>query len=142
MDTQSTQPIHKDRLGERTQAQLGMLVVMFLLGIAVNLIGSPSETTGSAKTASTVFLALHGLLGVGLLVNAGLIIRFALKTNTTVVRQAQIGAGVILLTFIAGVITNETKNNWWSFAMAAGFAASLPIYGLLLLRVRTKQLHK
>ena len=126
-------------IGDRAQAQLGMLVAMFLLGIAVNLIGLPSEVSGTAKAASTIFLVLHGLLGIGLIVNASLIIRLSLKTNSALARQAQIGAAVIVLTFIAGIITSETKSNWWSFAMAVGFAASLPIYGMLLLRARAKQ---
>ena len=120
--------------GSRVQAQLGMLIAMFLLGIAANLIGVPSEVGGTSKAASIIILALHGLLGLGLLINAGLIIRLSLKTDTALTKQAQVGAGVVALTFIAGVITIATKNNWWSFTMAIGFAASLPIYGLLLLR--------
>jgi hypothetical protein len=126
-------------LGNRVQAQLGMLVVMFLLGISINLIGLPSDLSGTAKTASTIFFVLHGLLAIGLIINAGLVIRLALKTNSSLVKRAQLGAGVIFLTFIAGIVTSETSSSWWSFAMAAGFAASLPIYGTLLLRARTKQ---
>ena len=138
MGTKPIQTSYSQNMGDRVQAQLGMLVGMFLLGIAVNLIGLPSEVSGMAKTASTIFLVLHGLLGIGLIVNAGLIVRLSLRTNLALVKQARMGAGVIVLTFIIGIITNETKSNWWSFAMAVGFAASLPIYGLLLVRVKTK----
>ena len=123
---------------ERIQAQLVILVVMFLLGIAVNLIGSPSEVSGATKTASIILLVLHGLFGLGLIVNAGLIIRLAFKANAALVKQAQLGAIVIVFAFITGVITNETKNSWWSFAMSVGFAISLLIYGSLLLKSRSK----
>ena len=139
MSTQATQTSQSQSIGNRAQAQLGMLTMMFLLGMAVNLIGLPSEVSGTAKTASAIFLVLHGLLGIGLIVNAGLIIRLSLKTDSALVKHARLGAGIIVLTFIVGIITTETKNNWWSFAMAVGFAASLPLYGLLLLRARTTQ---
>jgi hypothetical protein len=129
---------HQLDIVNRTQAQLGMLVAMFLLGIAVNLIGLPSEVSGTAKTATTIFLVLHGLLGLGLIINAGLILRLSMKSNAALVKYAQFGLGIIVLTFITGIITVETKSNWWSFAMAVGFAASLPVNGLLLLRARSK----
>ena len=37
------------------------LTSVFLLGMAVNLIGLPAETTGAAHVASTAFLAAHAL---------------------------------------------------------------------------------
>jgi len=139
MATNPVQTRRGQNIGNRIQAQLGMLVVMFLLGIAVNLIGLPSKISGTAKTAATIFLVLHSLLGIGLLINAGLIISLSLKTNKALFKQARIAAVIIVLTFIFGIITTETKSYWWSFAMAAGFAASLPLYGILLLRAQTEK---
>lgn len=40
--------------------QLVGLSAQFLLGMAVNVIGQPSETTGAAHAVSTVLLRLHG----------------------------------------------------------------------------------
>ena len=85
------------------------LTVQFLLGMAVTLNGQPSQTTGDARTARTVFLAAHMLVSAGMVIGAA---------------QA------------AGVLTMITKSNWWSYAMATGFIASLLIYGSLLLPAR------
>lgn len=122
------------RLSRRLRAQLGMLTAMFLLGMAVNLLGYPSETHGPGKTATTVFLALHALVAAGLLGHAVLIIMVAQKADPTRLRQAAAGASAIVITFIAGVATLYTKSNWWSFIMAAGFLASFLIYGHLYIR--------
>ena len=50
--------------------------------------------------------------------------------------QGTIGAAAIAATIAAGVLTMITKSNWWSYAMAAGFIASLLIYGGLLIPAR------
>ena len=34
-------------------------------------------------------------------------------------------------------MTVITKNNWWSYAMAAGFIASVLLYGSLLVRAQS-----
>jgi carbonic anhydrase/acetyltransferase-like protein (isoleucine patch superfamily) len=53
------------------------LTVQFLLGMAVNLIGQPAQTTGDARIASTVFLATHALVSVGMVIGAGQAVRAA-----------------------------------------------------------------
>ncbi len=115
----------------RAQAQISMLTVMFLLGMAVNLIGMPSETNGAAKTATLIFLGLHVLISLGLLVGAGLTIRLA---GTNLRRLAGIGALLGVITFLAGILTLAFDNNWWSYLMAAGFIASYLVYIRLLIQ--------
>jgi hypothetical protein len=44
------------------------LASVFLLGMAVNLIGLPAETSGAAHLASIAFLAAHALIGLGLVI--------------------------------------------------------------------------
>jgi hypothetical protein len=44
------------------------------------------------------------------------------------------GAAAIVLTFGAGILTVLTKNNWLSYAMAAGFITSLLVYVNLLVQ--------
>ena len=44
------------------------------------------------------------------------------------------GAAAIVLTFGAGILTVLTKNNWLSYAMAAGFITSLLVYVSLLVQ--------
>ncbi len=119
----------------RAQAQINMLTVMFLLGMAVNLIGLPSETSGLAKTATVIFLGLHVLISFGLLVGSVLTIRLS-AAGTNLRRLAGIGALLIVITFIAGVLTMTFDNNWWSYLMAAGFIASYLVYIGLLMQAR------
>ncbi len=130
-NTSLTEPLIR-----RAQAQINMLTVMFLLGMAVNLIGLPSETSGAAKTATSIFLGLHVLISLGLLVGAALTIRLS-AAGTNLRRLAGIGALLIVITFIAGVLTLAFDNNWWSYLMAAGFIASYLIYIGLLMQARS-----
>ena len=116
--------------------QVMMLSAQFLLGIAVALIGQPSETTGTAHTASNVLLGLHVLVAIAIVAVAVRIILVARASGEDARRQAYWGGVVIGLTFVAGVITMITKNNWWSYAMAVGFIASLLLYGSLLVRAQ------
>ncbi len=111
-----------------------MLSGQFLLGMAVALIGQPSETTGTAHTASNVLLGLHILVAVGIVAMAVRIMRAAGVSGEGARRLARWGAVMSGLTFVAGVITMITKNDWWSYAMAVGFIASLLLYGTLLVQ--------
>ena len=108
------------------------LIVQFVLGMAEAGIGQPSETTGGARTASTVFLALHVLVAVGLVAGSVMIIMAARSIEGPRRMMAHWGALAVLLTFAAGVVTMITKSNMWSYTMAAGFAVSLVFYLVLL----------
>lgn len=116
--------------------QVMMLSAQFLLGMAVALIGQPSETTGPAHTASNVLLGLHVLVAIALVATAVRAIWAARASGEAACRLARLGAVMIGLTFVAGVITMITKNNWWSYAMAVGFIASLLLYGSLLVQAQ------
>jgi hypothetical protein len=106
------------------------LAAEFLLGMAVNLLGLPSQATGAARTASTAFLAAHALIAAGLAIAAGLGIRHAQSTRDRVLAAG--GAAAIAVTITAGILTLITKSNWWSYGMAAGFITSLLIYAGIL----------
>jgi hypothetical protein len=117
------------------------LTVQFLLGMAVNLIGQPSQTTGDARIVSTVFLAAHMLVCVGMVIGAAQAVRAAAYLGSPWRSPAIWGAAAITATLAAGVLTTITKSNWWSYAMATGFIASLLIYGSLLLPARATAPH-
>ena len=51
------------------------LTAQFLPGVAVNLAGQPSQATGAARIASTVFLAAHALIALGMAIGAVLTVR-------------------------------------------------------------------
>lgn len=117
------------------------LAVQFLLGMAVNLLGLPSQAKGTAHTASAVFLAAHMLITLGLLAGAIMIIRATARPRNPSRQQAIWGAISIAATTAAGILTMITKSNWWSYTMALGFIASLLVYGGLLLQARALPQH-
>jgi hypothetical protein len=113
------------------------LAAQFLLGMAVNLLGLPSQARGAAHTATTVFLAAHALITLGLLAGAVMIIRAAGRPRAPSRQLATGGAIAIAATTAAGILTMTTKSNWWSYSMALGFITSLLVYGSLLMQART-----
>jgi MFS family permease len=120
-------------LVKQARGQVMGLIAQFLLGMAVTLIGLPSETTGGSKTATTVFLIVHVVIAVGLAFGAVQVVLLARTTYPRTRRLATYGAVAIVATIVAGMATLSTKNNWWSYVMAVGFAAALIAYGALLL---------
>ncbi len=113
------------------------LAVQFLLGMAVNLLGLPSQARGAASTATTVFLAAHVLITLGLLAGAVMIVRASARSQAPSRQLAVGGAIAIAATTAAGILTMITKSYRWSYAMALGFIASLLVYGGLLMQART-----
>lgn len=117
------------------RAQLIMLGIAFLLGMAVNLIGLPSQTSGLSQTWTSIFVAFHVLIAVGLLAGGSIAIGMLRKYEPTQAKLGWAGLAAIAITFIAGVLTIAYENNWWSYLMAVGFFASIWIYGILYFRV-------
>ncbi len=117
--------------------QIMGLAAQFLLGMAVNFLGLPSQAMGAAHTATTVFLAGHVLITLGLLAGAVMIIRASARPQAQSRQLAIGGAIAIAATTAAGIFTMITKSNWWSYTMALGFIASLFVYGGLLMQART-----
>ena len=122
------------RVRHLARHQVMGLAAQFLLGMAVNLLGQPSEVTGGARIASTVFLAGHVLIVLGLVIGAILTVRATARIGGRGHRQAVWGAAALAAATTAGILTVITKGNWWSYAMALGFIASLLTYGGLLLK--------
>ena len=106
---------------------------VFLLGMAVNLIGLPSQTAGGAHLASMVFLAVHALIALGLVIGSVLLLRAAARLGGRWRGQGIAGAAAIAMAVAAGILTVITSSNWWSYAMAVGFIAAVLAYGSLLL---------
>ena len=114
--------------------QIMGLTGAFLLGMAVNLTGLPSQTSGGAHIASIAFLAAHVLIALGLVIGAALLLRAAARPGGRWLRQATGGAAAIAVTVAAGILTLLTTSNWWSYTMAAGFITAFLIYGNLLIQ--------
>ena|SRR5437868_3143117 len=125
-------------LGKQARGQVMGLITQFLLGMAVNLIGLPSQRTGGWKATTTVFVVLHSLIALGLAFGAVQVFRLARPADQRTRQLATYGLIAIVATIVAGIATLSTKNNWWSYAMAVGFASALLMYGGLLLG-RAKQ---
>jgi hypothetical protein len=113
------------------------LASVFLLGMAVNLTGLPSQTSGAAHLASLAFLAAHVLISLGLAAGAVMLLRAAASLGGRWRRQAIAGTAAIAVALGAGILNLMTGSNWWSYAMAAGFIAALLAHGSLLLPTTT-----
>jgi hypothetical protein len=121
------------RLSTRLTAQFSMLVVEFLLGMIVNLIGTPGSS--AAKLAFRVTLPLHVLLGLGLVVNGILLIRLTAATDDQSKITARAGAALVFAAFVFGGLTiSAPLANLWSFGMAAAFIGAFVMYGRLYIR--------
>lgn len=134
----STENLDVRPLRRRARNQLAMLSAQFLLGMAVNLLGTPGGVTANpAKAASYAFTALHVLIGIGLIVGTVLTIRRALGWGRPVVRLTVFGGVSVVVAFAAGILTMAPGGDWWSYLMAVGFMAALALYGMLYLRTHT-----
>ncbi|WP_431220041.1 hypothetical protein [Leifsonia xyli] len=113
-------------LRRRSREALTALAVQFLLGMAANLIGEPEG--GFAVVADTIIVILHILVAIGLVVIA---VRLLLAARRAAAGQrlAIWGLVVIVVTFLAGVGTIMTGNDWASYLMACGFLAAAALYG-------------
>jgi hypothetical protein len=111
--------------------QIMGLVSVFLLGMAVNLTGLPSQTSGGAHLASIAFLAAHALIALGLIIGTVLLLRAAARLGGQWRRRAVADTAAVT----AGILTVLTSSNWWSYIMAVGFITALLAYGSLLLPV-------
>ncbi|HUI72150.1 MAG TPA: hypothetical protein VL354_16645 [Spirochaetia bacterium] len=121
-------------LRRRARGVLSALLAQLILGLAINLIGMPSQTAGAAKVAASAFLILHVLVAIGLVVGAILTAVNARRTEAGFAGLGWIGLAVIIVTFAAGALTAATNSGWLSFLMGAGATASLVIYGILFTR--------
>lgn len=132
------------RLHVRSQRQLAMLTVQFLLGMAVNVIGAPSEgAAGAVKAAYYVLVGTHVLVALGLVVGATLTIVRAAGHGSALGSLAWLGGVSIAIAFVAGVSTgvltmttapNAVLGDLLSYLMAAGFLAAFILYGALYQR--------
>jgi hypothetical protein len=81
------------------------LASVFLLGMAVNLIGLPAETSGAAHLASIAFLAAHALIGLGLVIGTVPLLRAAARLGGLWRRRAITGAAAIAVGVVADILT-------------------------------------
>jgi hypothetical protein len=107
------------------------LASVFLLGMAVNLTGLPSQTSAGAHLASIAFLAAHALIALGLIIGSALLLRAAARLGGRWHRHAIAGAAAIAVATVAGILTLLATSNWWSYTMAVGFIAALLAHGSL-----------
>ena len=110
-----------------------MLVIQFLAGMALNLIGEPTPEMGNiARISDYVIGAVHVLVAIGLLVNSILLYR-ALKADAQRGKLAMWGLGSIIMALVAGAVTVSVAPlaEVASFAMAAAFIAAFVVYAKL-----------
>lgn len=124
------------KMGERARRQIAMLTVIFLAGMAVNVIGMPDETTGTIMNISAVLTGLHALIGIGLIAGSVIALRIAYKEARSFTTLAWAACVSLVISFATGVMMMVAKSGWWSFIMAASFLAALLLYGAILVRAQ------
>lgn len=124
------------KIADKAKRQIAMLVVIFLAGMAVNVIGMPSEVKDTEMTISAVLTGLHVLIGIGLITGGIITLRVAYKEAASFIRLAWIGFASVLVAFASGMIMMATENDWWSFIMAASFLAAFLAYGSVMVRAQ------
>ena len=113
--------------------QLIMIVAQFLVGMAVNLVGLPSENNAFGRVAAMVLLMLHILIALDLLVNGILVIVRA--SGSSIATFARTGAAGIVVAILGGTMFFGAGSGWWSYLMALGTAASLVLYAFAYVRL-------
>lgn len=119
-------PSAAESLRRRSREALSALAAMFLLGMGVNLIGEPTGTFATVSYA--IILILHLLIAIGL-VAVSVRLLLAARKAALGERAALWGLIVVIVTFVAGVITVATKNDWASYVMSVGFLVAVALYG-------------
>ena len=120
-------PVTPAALARRSREALSALALQFLLGMGANLIGSPEENVGAARVIAGIVLGLHALVGIGLIA-VSVRVWLAARQVAVAERAALWAFIVIILTFLVGVGTMFTANNWMSFLMSVGFVAAAALY--------------
>lgn len=118
-----------DLLVRRSREALSALAVEFLLGMTVNLLPDDGP---AGSVLHPIALALHVLVGIGVVIVAVRLMRVA-RQEDIAVRAALWALVVVAATFIAGVLTVVLHSEWLSFLMAVGFIASALMYVRMLL---------
>jgi hypothetical protein len=102
------------------------LALQFLLGMAANLIGDPHGAF--ATVVDTIIIILHVVRSIAMVLVTERLIVAARKAGLGE-RLALWGVVVIAITFLAGVGTMVTGNDWASYLMAVGFLVAAALYG-------------
>lgn len=125
-------------MARKLRTIIGMLVAIFILGMAVNLVGVPDKDASVVHNIfSGIFIALHVLTAIGILVTATQLMRLSADLQKSEVKRLARGFGAVGIAFFAGITTMVVPSPWSeiaSFIMAVGFIAALILYGTALLR--------
>jgi len=127
-------------LTQRIRQQFATLIVQFLLGMSVNLIGLPDEVDSKTlKLIDQFAVGLHVLIAIGLIVTAIGINRVTSKQAPGLRKLAGGGGGGVGVAILGGIGTFALHGGWSnvaSFVMAVGFIGAILAYGQLYVRAQ------
>jgi hypothetical protein len=127
----------KVRPNGRALLQIQLLTVQFLLGMLANFIGS--GVNGWVLAVGITVVVLHIVVAIALVVISVMMVVVARRTGEGDARMAQLGAVILAVTFVTGILTLITGSNWWSYAMSVGFIGVFLIYGKMYVDGRIAQ---
>lgn len=113
------------------------LIAEYVLGMYVAMFSLRPEEPGYATepVINKIIFGIHGLLGLGLLIGATVLLVQGIKNKNSLTKSMTIyGFLSILLAFAAGIATvilKKTASETVSFIMSIGFILSLIFYGRL-----------
>ncbi|HSX14825.1 MAG TPA: hypothetical protein VLE72_02855 [Candidatus Saccharimonadales bacterium] len=120
-----------------------MLVVMFVAGMALNVLGgADSDVAGFKKVAVIAVGLIHVIVGIGLVLVSIQLFRASAKINDSYIKaKLKYGMYDIMFAFGFGILTVAVTKltDLFSFLMALSFLAGFITYGSLYLKLGTKE---
>lgn len=122
---------------KRLQMMMGLLSAQFLIGMALNTIGEPEDSTPTITALIWHWLlALHIALGIGLLISAGFILVYSARNFSQVKGPVTISLIGITFAIVFGTLTAaHFHEELASFLMAASFLIAISVYGRTLAKL-------
>jgi hypothetical protein len=133
--------MNKDPLKIQSHVLLGILILQYLFGMAVNLFvqfpNSKSQTVLWEFTKSQAALVIHMILGVLLFVGACVFVMRAVQSKKKQwIISSSVGLFAIFVAVAAGAQFIPTQQDIYSFIMAAAFILAVVAYGWGIYKAR------
>ncbi len=133
-----TEKIDNDlvKIQKLTKGLIYGLAVQFILGMGLNILGEPDESTPiMLAILSHGILILHALTAIAVIFGAILLVH-SIRSTAVKDRLAITGlVGISIAAVAGGLTTSGPGEEFWSFMMSLGFILALVVYALFLSKI-------